>query len=157
MKNQNFNLRSHLERQKKWSSLTFGPGDRAKGVVDHIRKELCEIEQNPGDLEEWIDVVILALDGAWRSGASPNQIIAQLATKQAKNEARAWPDWRTASPDKAIEHRRGCALCDRGDGTIGHADDCPKHESSIQRWLRKLDELQKEALRKRAAYLASIP
>ncbi len=87
-----FNLHSHLERQRDWSTKTFGPGDRAKGVVDHIRKELLEIERDPRDLTEWIDVVILALDGAWRSGASPEGIIKALVAKQAKNEARKWPD-----------------------------------------------------------------
>jgi len=101
-----FDFKAHLQRQRRWSEKTFGPGDRVKGVIDHIRKELSEIEKAPSDLEEWIDVVILALDGAWRSGASPEQIIAQLQAKQAKNEKRQWPDWRTSSPDKAIEHDR---------------------------------------------------
>ena len=102
----NFNFYRHLHRQREWSLKTFGPGDRAKGVVDHIRKELAEIEADPGDLKEWIDVVILALDGAWRSGAWPDQIIAALQAKQTKNESRQWPDWRTMPADKAIEHVR---------------------------------------------------
>ena len=101
-----FDLLSHLGRQHEWSERTFGPGMRTKGVVDHIRKELCEIESDPTDITEWIDVVILALDGAWRAGASPEQIIATLVAKQTKNENRNWPDWRTADPDKAIEHVR---------------------------------------------------
>ena len=101
-----FDFRAHLARQAAWSEKTFGPGARAKGVVDHIRKELLEIEADPGDLKEWIDVAILALDGAWRSGASPDEIIAALTAKQAKNEARKWPDWRTMPADKAIEHDR---------------------------------------------------
>jgi hypothetical protein len=100
-----FDLLSHLARQREFSDWTFGPGARTKGVVDHIRKELKEIEANPS-LEEWIDVVILGFDGAWRSGASPEEIVAALVAKQNKNERRKWPDWRTASPDKAIEHDR---------------------------------------------------
>lgn len=102
----NFDLLTHLYRQHEWSERTFGPGMRTKGVVDHIRKELCEIESDPADITEWIDVVILALDGAWRAGASPEQIIETLVAKQTKNESRNWPDWRTADPDKAIEHDR---------------------------------------------------
>jgi hypothetical protein len=101
-----FDFASHLQRQRDWSGKTFGPGSRAQGVVDHIRKELLEIEVDPGDLKEWIDVVILALDGAWRSGAQPQEIIAALVAKQTKNEGRVWPDWRTADPNKAIEHDR---------------------------------------------------
>lgn len=101
-----FDFEAHLHRQREWSERTFGPGPRAKGVVDHIRKELAEIEADPGDLNEWIDVVILALDGAWRSGAMPREIISALVAKQTRNEGRVWPDWRTADPDKAIEHDR---------------------------------------------------
>lgn len=96
----------HLRRQAAWSEQTFGPGPRTAGVCDHIRKELAEIEADPTDVREWIDVVILALDGAWRCGATPEEIVAALAAKQARNEARVWSDWRTADPNKAIEHDR---------------------------------------------------
>lgn len=104
-----FDLVGHLYRQRAFSRGTFGPGDRTAGVIDHIRKELVEIEQETepkARLGEWIDVVILALDGAWRSGASPEEIVAALDAKQERNERRDWPDWRTAPKDKAIEHVR---------------------------------------------------
>lgn len=77
------------------------------GVCHHIRKELIEVEASGGDLKECVDVIILGLDGAWRSGAAPQEIIAAIVAKQAKNEARTWPDWRTVDPTKAIEHVRG--------------------------------------------------
>ncbi len=96
----------HLYRQRKFSEKTFGPGPRVEGVLDHIRKELIEIEAEPKDLEEWIDVVALALDGAWRAGYTPEQIAEQLLKKQIKNENRNWPDWRTQPRDKAVEHIR---------------------------------------------------
>ncbi|WP_263147765.1 DUF550 domain-containing protein [Pseudomonas sp. RIT-PI-AD] len=102
----NFRLEHHLLRQRDFSERTFGPGPRVAGVLDHIRKELLEIEENPGDLTEWIDVVILALDGAWRTGATPSQIIEALVAKQEKNEARSWPDWRSVPVGCAIEHDR---------------------------------------------------
>ena len=101
-----FDFAAHLQRQREWSERTFGPGPRAAGVVDHIRKELREIEADPTDASEWADVVILGLDGFWRAGYTPEQIIAALVAKQTKNEARTWPDWRTAPIDKAIEHDR---------------------------------------------------
>lgn len=97
----------HLIRQRGWSEQTFGPGPRVRGVTDHIRKELVEIEASNGtDLTEWIDVVLLACDGAWRSGATPAAIITALRDKLAKNMARKWPDWRGVDTDKAIEHVR---------------------------------------------------
>ena len=101
-----FDLIEHLRRQRGWSWETFGPGERTTGVLDHIRKELGEIEAKPHDLEEWIDVIILAFDGAWRMGYGPEEIAAALEAKQTKNEARRWPDWRTQPLDRAIEHER---------------------------------------------------
>ena len=102
-----FDLTEHLRRQRHWSFCTFGPGERSKGVVDHIRKELAEIEASPLDLEEWVDLILLAFDGAWRAGHEPEGIVGGIEAKQSKNEARDWPDWRTQSPDHAIEHVRG--------------------------------------------------
>lgn len=101
-----FDFSQHLQRQRAWSATTFGPGPRCAGVVDHISKELIEIEHNPSDISEWIDVVILALDGAWRAGYSSRQIIEALVAKQTRNEHREWPDWRNMPTDKAIEHVR---------------------------------------------------
>ncbi|UNJ22077.1 pyrophosphohydrolase [Microcystis phage vB_MweS-yong2] len=101
-----FDLIAHLHRQRAFSEKTFGPGARTKGVIDHIRKELAEIEAAPADIEEWVDVIILAFDGAWRAGWEPERIVEAIVAKQTKNEARQWPDWRTADPEKAIEHVR---------------------------------------------------
>jgi hypothetical protein len=100
-------LQAFLADQIEFSTKAFGPGARTAGVIDHIRKELREIEADPSDVSEWIDVVILALDGAWRAGYSPEQICAALAAKLAKNKSRQWPDWRTMSEHRAIEHDRG--------------------------------------------------
>jgi len=98
-------LIAHLEQQREFSFRTFGPpNNNSAGVIDHIRKELIEIEAKPDDLYEWIDVVILALDGALRAGYSPHIVASALVNKQAKNEMRRWPNWRTAEPGKAIEH-----------------------------------------------------
>ena len=101
-----FDLVAHLHRQRAFSERTFGPGARTAGVLDHIRKELAEVEAAPGDVTEWVDLVILALDGAWRAGHQPQAIVDALVAKQERNEGRTWPDWRTADPSKAIEHDR---------------------------------------------------
>lgn len=109
------NLQQHLIRQMAFSHATFGHGTRTKGVIDHIRKELVEVEESSGSSNEWVDVVLLALDGLTRQLAFINgdrknpSDVAELACsmiigKQTRNEARVWPDWRTAPSDKAIEH-----------------------------------------------------
>lgn len=102
-----FNIVDHLHWQREWSKKTFGPGSRIEGVLDHIRKELGEIEENPSDVEEWADLLILSFDGAWRAGHEPEIVIQAIRDKQAKNEKRVWPDWRKADRSKAIEHVRG--------------------------------------------------
>ena len=111
-----FDFEKHLARQAEFSKKTFGPGDRLISVVDHIQKELIEVltAKNIAERQnEWIDVVILALDGALRSRMTPQQIIDGIVSKQTKNEARKWPDWRTAEPHKAIEHEKeGKAMTD---------------------------------------------
>lgn len=115
-----YDMIAHLTRQAVFSRATFGPGPRTQGVIDHIAKELNEIcvaEDELGRSTEWADVAILALDGLLRStwALFPNHNSTQvaeiavnmIAAKQGKNERRNWPDWRGASPDKAIEHIRG--------------------------------------------------
>lgn len=101
-----FDLKSHIERMIAFSAKTFGPGPRTKGVIKHIKKELKEIERKPTDIEEWIDVIILGIDGAWRAGATADDIIRILLAKQEKNENRTWPDWRFVPEGEPIEHDR---------------------------------------------------
>jgi hypothetical protein len=106
-----FDLVAHLKRQRAFSRATFGPGVRVNGTIDHIKKELAEIEASHGvDVIEWIDIVLLALDGAWRAAQAlsmPIEVVAgAIESKQAKNELRDWPDWRTSDRNKAIEHTR---------------------------------------------------
>lgn len=83
-------LRDYIIRHISWSKSTFGEGDQHKKICNHIEKELDEIRDNPSDLFEWIDVIILALDGAWRAGYTPVQIINALVQKQAINFERKW-------------------------------------------------------------------
>lgn len=101
-----FNLVKHLARHREFSLNAFGPGAPAAGVLEHISTALCEIASRPDDIDDWLDVVILAFEGAMRAGHEPADIVWYLEAKQARNESRKWPDWRTADPDKAIEHVR---------------------------------------------------
>lgn len=124
-----FNLVDFLSRQRDWSRRTFGPNDGSGPVdvhslCDHLRKEVEEVGQAPYDLNEWIDIAILAFDGAWRCAlesdeqralipgaatgkASPETIARALFAKLAENARREWPNWREQKRDgKAIEHIR---------------------------------------------------
>lgn len=130
-------LAEHMKRQMAFSRATYGPGERTQGVCDHIAKEIEEIENSPdGGLRsnEWVDVVILGLDGMWRALAEegttwediPHVIAHLICCKQDRNEQRDWPDWRTADPNKAIEHvrskdREPCPTCGGNCGQCGEA------------------------------------
>jgi hypothetical protein len=94
-----------LANQAVWSHNTFGPGFRS-GVFRHLEKELIETEANPDDCSEWVDIIILALDGAMRAGHTPADIIRGYHLKMLANREREWPDWRQFSADEAIEHVR---------------------------------------------------
>lgn len=110
-------LREFLERKAKWSEKTFGPGVRTKGIIAHIRKELEEIEADPLDLMEWVDVFMLATDGFWRACVATHCVetpdrfwfaaccfIERIQQKHAINEARQWP--KPTSEDVPVEHVR---------------------------------------------------
>jgi hypothetical protein len=111
-------LKSHLVRQMVFSRATFAPGERRDGVLDHIRTEIDEVVASDGDSREWVDLVILALDGLTRRlwaasdySKSADEIaelcVSMIVVKQGRNERRNWPDWRTVPEGKAIEHIRG--------------------------------------------------
>lgn len=112
------NLKQHLVRQMVFSRATFGPGERMNGVLDHMGKEIEEVRASGGESSEWVDLVILALDGLtrrlWASSdyrKTADEVADEacriIVGKQAKNERRDWPNWRSADPTKAIEHVRG--------------------------------------------------
>jgi hypothetical protein len=101
-----------LKQQRNFSLHAFGPNERTKGIVDHIKKEIKEIEkaETPGEkMNEFVDVVILALDAMWRLGFSPEEIVVAIQLKQSLNIRRKWPDWRTVPENEAVEHDRSQA------------------------------------------------
>ena len=97
-------LKTYLIKQIEWSERTFGNSPRSEGICKHIEKELAEIRAKPHDLGEWIDVVILALDGAWRAGYSPDTIIGALEYKQEVNFKRQWGDLKDQDESLPTEH-----------------------------------------------------
>lgn len=90
--------------QWKWSKKTFGAGRRTKGIIAHMRKELEEVEQNPDDLIEWVDLVMLSLDGYWRHGGTFATLVRDLERKQKINKRRVYPF--PQSEDVPSEHVR---------------------------------------------------
>lgn len=103
---QDYSFVSYVREHAEWSFQTFGPSSRedTERLCRHIEKELQEIRDNPMDDEEWVDVIILAIDGALRSGALPIGLANTLQRKQKKNFERTWNV--PADPLQPIEHHR---------------------------------------------------
>ena len=80
-----------LTKKMEWSYKTFGTSERHIGVLKHIEKEIEEVRQRPQDVTEWMDIVLLAFDGACRMGFTPDQVVSALIAKQEKNTQRRWP------------------------------------------------------------------
>lgn len=102
-------FREYVQRQKDWSLETFGKGERTEGISEHIRHELEEIRlanHRTEKLEECIDVIILAMDMAWRLGCTPEFIEMMLDRKQMKKFSRKWPSKEVseANQDKPTFH-----------------------------------------------------
>lgn len=110
-----------FERQRDWSYETFGPKEvrGPMGPLDHLRKEAAEAHEEarkatalePGwDMdklrEEIADCLFLVFDAAHRSGMSYSELARVAVAKLKKNQARDWPDWQQADPNKAVEHDR---------------------------------------------------
>jgi hypothetical protein len=96
-----------FDAKYEWSKKVIGPNRSPKGLADHIRKELLEIEAKPEDLVEWVDVAMIAMDGAARfAGANGAAFVRTMREKHEANLARDWPDWKTVDPDVPIEHVR---------------------------------------------------
>ena len=93
-----------VERHRRWSYETFGTGRQTNGLTRHIEKELDEIRANPDDLSEWVDVMMLALDGYLRHGGTPEGVLRDMNTKQEKNFQRQW--LATGDDSDPVEHDR---------------------------------------------------
>ncbi len=96
--------KTFMEDMIKWNLRTFGPGERLSGTVKHIKKELKEIEKEPHDLIEWVDVILLAMNGAFRHGHSGQDIIEAIHKKVEINKNRVWANWEETPEGQPITH-----------------------------------------------------
>lgn len=99
--------RALIERIFAVQSAKFGDRQtRTDGVVAHIHKEADEAKAHPGDLVEWADIILLAIDGYRRNGGKADELLPLLAKKIAIVEAREYPDPYATPDDVALEHDR---------------------------------------------------
>jgi len=121
------------EKHCLWSKKTFGPTENRSidGVIEHIRKELDEVQEAAKELTEnqsspvgsfsgaverqkltsqftleVADIIILAMELAHVMGVGASHMCAMLTKKQDVNSMREWPDIDDQEPGKPIEHVR---------------------------------------------------
>lgn len=124
-----------LDFVRRWNLAAYGPGKRTEGTLDHIRKELVEIEKDPSDPIEWVDVILLALNGLMRLDYDGDAIIQFIRAKMAKNALRDWPDWTKQDPNKAITHTKSQAEIAARKAYELHADNHPTiHSNRFPTW-----------------------
>lgn len=100
-------LRAFLADLMAWQDETFGRRQTLRGVLDHVVKEIeQEIRPDPTNLDEWLGLMNLSVSAQRLAGATPEQMVEAWQLLLAELKARRWPDWRTADPDRAIEHDR---------------------------------------------------
>lgn len=93
-----------LDQRAKWSYFTFGSGFRTGGIIKHIQMELDEIKHKSFDLMEWVDIMFLAFDGAYRAGFTSEQVLDGLKKKLAINMARTYK--MPTSQDVPVVHEK---------------------------------------------------
>lgn len=91
--------------QAAWSQKTFG-SDSTRGPIGplkHMLKEVQEALDNPTDIEEYADLLLLLMDSSRRAGFSPMSLLYAARAKMRKNKEREWPK---PTSDEPVEHVR---------------------------------------------------
>lgn len=102
-----FSLSEYVKKHNFWSRNSFGVHSDPRGLIKHIIKECDEVLEDPTDGEEWVDIIILAIDGFNRcanEATCDNALEYVLQVKQQKNMTRSWP--KNADPGEPVEHIR---------------------------------------------------
>lgn len=88
----------------------FGPTAAPLDVASLMEAAMARVENDPGSIQPWLSVTVLAFEGGRRAGGDPTTLVATLSAKFERNQRRRWPDWRTLDADQPIEHQRGARL-----------------------------------------------
>lgn len=64
-------LEALIERKRVHSQYAYGDIGY-EDILSHVLREVEEVRVEPWNTEEWIDIVLLGLDGAWRSSRYKN-------------------------------------------------------------------------------------
>jgi hypothetical protein len=89
--------------QEAFSEATF-PGITPLAVARHLRSEADELIASPTDRLEWVDALLLSIDGARRAGMTCDELLALAFRKIEINRQRQWPA--VVDVNESVEHIR---------------------------------------------------
>lgn len=72
-----FNLIDLLRKQQEFSQQVYGPHP-TRNVMVCIKMELQRVIDNPDDVLQWADVLLMVFDGAMHRGFTPEEIAAAM-------------------------------------------------------------------------------
>ncbi len=85
-----FNIKEFFDTKLAWSRDTYGDLS-SKTIIDHLHKEIIEASYDPKDILEWVDIILLAIDGAGRfANADGATFVEALKKKFEINRKRTW-------------------------------------------------------------------
>jgi hypothetical protein len=98
-------------KHAEWSQKTFGSDLERDwtGPLNHLKKEIREIEDQPFDREEWADGLLLFLDAARRAGFNAAGLVLAAEYKLSININRIWGE---PNDDGSVEHVRNLTTKD---------------------------------------------
>lgn len=85
-----------------WAFETF-KGQKIDGKLKHMKKEIDEIIENPDDIIEWADVMLLFLNASKQQGLDMDQI---LDACKEKFEIIKKREWQEPDEDGTIQHKQ---------------------------------------------------
>lgn len=93
-----------MESHAKWSQETFGSDDERDcfGPLEHLKKEIEEVKQNPADITEWADMFLLYLDGLRRAGIGFPMMLEVARRKHEHNKTRKWNKAENGKPSEHV-------------------------------------------------------
>jgi len=94
--------------QSAWSAQTFGRASvrGPVGPLKHLAREAMEAAENPADIAEYADCVLLMIDAVRRSGFTAEQVVDAAAEKLQANKLRTWPAPTDMAANEPVEHVR---------------------------------------------------
>ncbi len=99
-------LRELWVSQSEWSQKTFGTDQERGpiGALKHLEREAKEAWENPSDIVEYADCLLLILDASRRAGFALEALVDAACAKHEVNKGRTWPA--PAEGDEPTEHVR---------------------------------------------------